>query len=494
LIFEEYLPILHKSILMKRLLFLPLTILVPGLLIAQLRIAVAGGVHQSAIDEDRDLSNYSKRTGVHLGFIADLQVRQGSGFYFQPGILYYNKGRKYLEQFDTSVSNIVEISRKEFLNTVDMPINLVYKFKLGEKIKFTLGAGPYFSFFFNGKLEKRTISKDTIDFEDKLLYNTETIEDIPVGDGPGKYRSLDLGVNALAGIESGKVFLTANYSRGLTDIFEPTDYVGSGYNHEVIGITLGIYLGKPVQPEKKVADKDKDGIEDISDNCPDLPGPQLTGGCPDKDGDGIADKDDSCPDQPGSSANKGCPVPEVVEKPDTDKDGVTDTEDKCPTVAGQSRYEGCPIPDTDGDGINDEEDKCLTVKGTVENSGCPPQVIKEDIIEKVNIAARSIQFRYTQASLLPSSYPVLDEIVKILEQDPSLKLSIEGHTSSDGNPSANLKLSQERADNVKKYLETKGIQSSRLSARGFGQTQPLNNGKTEAEKALNRRVELKLSN
>ena len=73
-------------------------------------------------------------------------------------------------------------------------------------------------------------------------------------------------------------------------------------------------------------------------------------------------------------------------------------------------------------------------------------------------------------------------------------MSIEGHTSSDGSMNVNMKLSQDRANNVKTYFISKGIDASRLAAKGFGPTQPVNNGKTEAEKSQNRRVELKLSN
>jgi chemotaxis protein MotB len=95
---------------------------------------------------------------------------------------------------------------------------------------------------------------------------------------------------------------------------------------------------------------------------------------------------------------------------------------------------------------------------------------------------------------LPASFAVLDEVASILMQNNGLSLSIEGHTSSDGGYDHNLKLSQARADRVKAYLETKGILSSRLSAKGFGPAQPLNDDKTPEERAQNRRVELKLSN
>jgi OmpA-OmpF porin, OOP family len=73
-------------------------------------------------------------------------------------------------------------------------------------------------------------------------------------------------------------------------------------------------------------------------------------------------------------------------------------------------------------------------------------------------------------------------------------LDIEGHTSSDGSLNANMKLSKERAETVKSYLIGKGVDPSKLSSQGFGPTKPLNEGKTEQERALNRRVELTLKN
>jgi outer membrane protein OmpA-like peptidoglycan-associated protein len=84
--------------------------------------------------------------------------------------------------------------------------------------------------------------------------------------------------------------------------------------------------------------------------------------------------------------------------------------------------------------------------------------------------------------------------VKILNQNPDLLLSIEGHTSNDGIREANMKLSADRANAVKRYLISKGISADRLSAKGVGPDKMLNAGKTEAEKAKNRRVELKISN
>jgi outer membrane protein OmpA-like peptidoglycan-associated protein len=479
---------------------------------SQVRIAIAGGPSVSSVKETNNLpgwdsisNNYSSRTGIHIGILADIRLSAKSKFYFQPAVFFSNKGRKYTTPIDTTGS-IKTSTFSQYLNYMDMPLNLVLKLPLGGKAKFILGGGPYFSFFYNGKEKTET------------LYNNGTFEatednDLPVGTKPGQYKTFDYGVNGLAGFEIGHVSITGNYSLGLADFYTPS-YQGH-LNHQVVGGTLAIYLGSSKNKQVVLKDKDKDGIADKEDACPTEPGVAATNGCPDKDGDGIADKSDKCPNEPGLVKNQGCPVidsdkdgiPDDQDKcptvpgvakysgcpiPDTDKDGINDEEDKCPTIAGVARYSGCPVPDTDKDGVNDEEDRCPTVAGTIENKGCPP--IKKEIVEKVNFAARRIQFEKAKANLLPESLKVLDDVVNVLNENPELKLSIEGHTSNSGVYEANMKLSDQRANTVKKYFIAKGINSARLHAEGFGPNKPLNAGRTSAERALNRRVELKLSN
>ena len=494
---------------------------------AQVRIALAGGAHGSTVREENDLPDwdsqkelYKARTGVHLGFLADIQLNRKGSFYFQPGVMYHNKGRKYLYSQDSSVvydlpaprpdsivSTYYNNSREQFVNYIDLPLNLVYKIRIGRTSKFIVGAGPYVSFFYSGKTSNERLVAG-------VNYSNEESDDLPVGNEPDQYHTIDLGVNALAGFEFGRVFLTANFSRGLTDFYEPSAYQASEYKHQVAGATLGIFLGKQNKPAP--ADRDKDGVPDASDKCADLPGSVALAGCPDTDGDGVPDPADACPGTAGAPENKGCPWPDkdqdgVTDKddqcpemagpvdnkgcpwPDTDKDGVADKDDQCPAVAGLARYNGCPVPDTDKDGVNDEQDQCPAVPGVVAYNGCPAP-IRQEVIDRVSFAARKIQFQLSSAVLTKGSYPILDSIVSILRSEPALRLTIEGHTSSDGKYETNMRLSEERAAAVRNYLVAKGISIDRLSSIGYGPNKPLNDGKTKAAKELNRRVELRLAN
>lgn len=184
--------------------------------------------------------------------------------------------------------------------------------------------------------------------------------------------------------------------------------------------------------------------------------------------------------------------PKKVEPKDTDGDGIVDSLDKCPTVKGIAKYHGCPIPDTDGDGLSDEEDKCPTVAGPKSNGGCP--VITEEKKKKVELAAKDIYFATGKSTILPKTYKSLDGIVALLNEsgNETLGLNIEGYTDNVGKPASNLKLSQTRANAVLAYFKKKGIAESRLTAKGFGQDNPVADNKTAAGRALNRRVELKL--
>lgn len=124
-----------------------------------------------------------------------------------------------------------------------------------------------------------------------------------------------------------------------------------------LGVGFVYLLHKSEPKPQPPADQDNDGVPDISDNCPDQPGPAATAGCPDQDADGVADKDDDCPAEAGTVATNGCP--------DGDNDGFADKDDDCPTEAGTLK--GCP--DADRDGFADKDDECPDEAGTVK--GCP---------------------------------------------------------------------------------------------------------------------------
>lgn len=243
---------------------------------------------------------------------------------------------------------------------------------------------------------------------------------------------------------------------------------------------------KPLPPAPPV-DTDMDGIIDSLDKCPTVAGLAKYEGCPvpDTDKDGINDEQDKCPTVPGLARYQGCPIP------DTDKDGINDEEDKCPNQAGPASNQGCPIPDSDGDGVPDPEDKCPNIAGTKENQGCPE--IKEEVVTRINYAAQNIYFASGKSTLLSKSFKGLDEVAKILSENPGTNLAIDGHTDNTGADALNQKLSDNRSAAVKAYLVKKGVDESRLVATGYGETQPVADNKTAAGRQKNRRVELKLS-
>jgi OOP family OmpA-OmpF porin len=203
----------------------------------------------------------------------------------------------------------------------------------------------------------------------------------------------------------------------------------------------------------------------------------------DRDGDGILDSADLCIDQPGFARFEGCP--------DSDVDGIEDRKDACPTVFGFEKYKGCPIPDRDNDGINDEEDSCINVPGVKENKGCP--LIKQELKDKINLAAKNILFKTGSYELLPISFGSLDEVILLLKNNPSVTVLVEGHTDNTGSDQSNLLLSENRANAVVRYLTNNGIEISRLKVMGFGQTQPIDTNETPAGRTNNRRVVFKLS-
>ena len=225
-------------------------------------------------------------------------------------------------------------------------------------------------------------------------------------------------------------------------------------------------------------DRDKDGIPDKEDRCPDTPGLAEFQGCPDTDGDGIPDIDDQCPDVAGPVENNGCPWP------DTDGDGVLDKDDACPDVPGPVENNGCPWPDTDGDGVLDKDDACPTVPGLPEYNGCPkPTAVA------VTEEFKDLLFDFNKATIQPGSTHKLDKAAEIIKSAPAENFVVVGTTDAKGSAAYNLNLSRQRAAAVVKALEARGVNPAQLKSIGIGsQEATVPATASDAERQVDRKV------
>lgn len=338
------------------------------------------------------------------------------------------------------------------------------------------------------------------------------------------------------------IVLSENFGYIFKDNYDAENNINSTNGNEIndaflrhtAGVNIAFGKGKPKAP--KIVDTDLDGIPDNIDGCPNEKGPQATSGCPDGDGDGVvdkkdecvnvaglvalngcpdgdgdgvADKNDKCPSVAGAKSNNGCPLDSDGDgitddkdqcpnekgtvadggcpEKDSDGDGVKDKFDQCPTVKGLAELAGCPDKDSDGDGIVDRSDKCPTVAGIKENAGCPE--VKAEVKQVFKEALQGIQFETGSAIIKSTSNTILDKVVKVMNDNKEFNLLINGHTDNVGADALNLSLSQKRADAVKSYLVSKGINAAKMTATGYGETQPVSENTTANGRAQNRRVE-----
>jgi outer membrane protein OmpA-like peptidoglycan-associated protein len=244
-------------------------------------------------------------------------------------------------------------------------------------------------------------------------------------------------------------------------------------------------------------DSDGDGIPDDQDACPNEAGPAATNGCPDKDGDGIPDKDDRCPDQAGSRELQGCPdkdgdgVPDIDDAcpdeagpksakgcPDKDGDGVPDKEDRCPDQAGSATLKGCP--DRDGDGVPDIDDECPDQAGSASNKGCP--LAQQDI--------KNVEFDIDKYNIKAQYQPELDKAVDVLSKNPNATVTVSGHTDNTYTRAYNIQLSKRRAEAVRNYFVQKNIDTKRISIEYYGFDKPIADNNTIEGRSRNRRSEI----
>ncbi len=219
----------------------------------------------------------------------------------------------------------------------------------------------------------------------------------------------------------------------------------------------------------KSHDTDLDGVRDGLDRCPNTPiGAHVdANGCPkDSDGDGVLDGIDQCPNTP-----KGCTVD----------------------------AKGCPS-DSDGDGVCDGLDVCANTPAglLVDGRGCPVEVSEKEteLLDTGMIRLQNINFETGKATLKPESFPVLADVAKILQQYPTLRIEIGGHTDDRGTNEHNETLSSGRATAVLDYMKQNfpQISSSQFTAKGYGEDRPIAPNSTELGRAKNRRVGFRVLN
>ncbi|HEX5817327.1 MAG TPA: OmpA family protein [Gemmatimonadales bacterium] len=284
------------------------------------------------------------------------------------------------------------------------------------------------------------------------------------------------------------------------------------------GVSLVFGKGKP-------KDADMDGVNDKLDQCPNTPAgtPVDANGCPtDDDRDGVINPSDLCPSTPAGERvdASGC----SDSQRDDDRDGVMNSRDKCPNTPAGAKVnaDGCPA-DGDGDGVNDGADRCPnTPKGeTVDGSGCSACQRDTDndgvadcndrcpstnagnkvdangcrmLGENNALILKGVTFATGRSTLTPNAKTVLDgvadELNTYLAEVPSLRVEVGGHTDATGSAKTNTRLSASRAAAVEKYLESKGIDPSRLVSKGYGPDKPIADNATKEGRAENRRVEL----
>jgi OmpA-OmpF porin, OOP family len=246
----------------------------------------------------------------------------------------------------------------------------------------------------------------------------------------------------------------------------------------------------------KPGDRDGDGLSDDVDKCPDDPEDKDSfeddDGCPDldNDADGIKDGVDKCPldpeDKDSFEDEDGCP------DLDNDKDGLSDKIDQCPNEAedkdGFEDDDGCPDLDNDNDTFLDKDDKCPLEFG-VAPDGCPKKYTNV-VVTKTKIEIKqTVFFEFNKATIKSVSFGLLNEVAQAMQDNPTLKVEVQGHTDSVGKDASNLKLSQKRAESVRTYLIKQGVDSGRMVAKGYGETVPIADNRTKDGRGENRRVE-----
>jgi OOP family OmpA-OmpF porin len=211
----------------------------------------------------------------------------------------------------------------------------------------------------------------------------------------------------------------------------------------------------------------------------------------------------------GAGEPEAAPAEEPAEAApgDADGDGVTDDADQCPdTPAGATVNESGCENDADGDGVVDRLDQCPdTPAGTaVDEKGCPPvqegcrapapgqPIDLEGCATGEAVVLKGVNFETGSSRLTANAKVILNQVADSLAGAPGMRVEIGGHTDAQGSDANNQKLSERRAQAVKDYMVSRGIDAARLESRGYGESQPVDSNETAEGRELNRRVEMKI--
>lgn len=276
---------------------------------------------------------------------------------------------------------------------------------------------------------------------------------------------------------------------GLSDGEEIKKYKTNAYKSDSDGDGISDALEvQKFQTDPNKADSDGDGLSDNDEIVTHKTNPLKA----DSDGDGLSD---------GDEVNKFKSNPLAM---DSDGDGLMDGDEA-------KKYNTSLLkPDTDGDGLTDKQE-VLEYKtnpsnadsdtGTVPDGvevkrGTNPLDANDDLEteEKIKgavgteIVLEGIVFDTGSAKIKAASQETLDKVAKTLLENPEISVEVQGHTDSKGSRASNLKLSQSRAESVCKYLQDKGIDASRMVAKGMGPDRPVASNDTAEGRQQNRRI------
>jgi outer membrane protein OmpA-like peptidoglycan-associated protein len=318
--------------------------------------------------------------------------------------------------------------------------------------------------------------------------------------------------------------LRGAYNLALNDHVNPIKKDG---NDSYLTIALGLRVGRgtgPLDPDHdglsnkeekklgtnpKLADTDGDGLSDGDEVLTYKTDPLK----PDTDGDGLSDGDEVLKyktdplkaDTDGDGLSDGDEVLKYKTDPlktDTDGDGLSDAQE-----VQQYKTDALKV-DSDGDELTDGDEvlkyktdplKMDTDGGTVNDGvevkrGTNPLVASDDV-PKIplemgkSLILEGIVFKTNSAEIMPESEKILNEVVDGLKGNPDVSVEIQGHTDNTGSKAHNMRLSQARADAVKKWLVAKAIDEKRMTTKGFGPDKPVAPNDTPENKQKNRRIE-----